>query len=235
MTILKKLALVGGVMMGLNNPCFALHVYPLVDQQRTEIPISQDTYTRIGVQDDRIQQIFGAEGVFDIETDEDQGQIFLKPVNPHLKKPVCLSIVTEGGLTQDLKLIPKEGDAISILFKPALVQTTPPKLKSYKTTLLEFIKAIVEGDPNDSYEVKPLKACDRKLDPSLKLEPLKLYRGELYEGRKFKVTNVSQYPLTLSEDRLYRLRDVAISVSQVHLKPQQSSTVIIISKKGENR
>lgn len=217
---------------GFSPPCSALHVYPLVDQQRTEIPISKDTYTRIAVEEDRIQQIFGVEGVFDIESDEEQGQIFLKLVNPHLKKPVSLSIVTEGGLTQDLKLIPQEGDAQSILFKPSLVQKTEPTPKSYKARLLDLITAIGGQTSLEGYEQKPLKACDRKVDPSLNLEPLRFYEGDRYEGRAYKVTNLSLYPLTLSEDRLYRQGDVAISVSQLHLHPQQGTCVIIISKKG---
>ncbi len=49
------------------NNLMALQIYPLVDQHKTEVPVSRDQQNRISVAGDRIQQIFGAEeidGVF---------------------------------------------------------------------------------------------------------------------------------------------------------------------------
>jgi hypothetical protein len=100
-------------------PLMALQTYPLVDHQKTKLEISQTELNRIAVSGDRIQQVFGAEGLFDVQTDDEGGQIFLK-LNRGESKPITVTLITEEGLTQDLKLIPQAIDSQSILFKPSV-------------------------------------------------------------------------------------------------------------------
>ena len=44
----------------LSEQATALQVYKLVDQRKTQAVISKESHTRIAVEEDRIQQIFGA-------------------------------------------------------------------------------------------------------------------------------------------------------------------------------
>ncbi len=113
------------------TPCMALQIYPLVDQQRSVATISKDQQNRIAVQGDRIQQIFGTDGVFDVQSDEEGGQIFLKLLYIGSSKAVTVTIVTESGLTQDLKLIAKDIESQSILLKPRLQQGPRPRRQSH--------------------------------------------------------------------------------------------------------
>src|SRR3990167_965830 len=78
-----------------------------LDESRViEVPISKEDLTRITVQEDRIRNVFGVTGEYVLETDEDQGQIFIRPTD--LEKPFSLTLTTEKGRTQDLRLIPKD-------------------------------------------------------------------------------------------------------------------------------
>ena len=120
----------------LGTSCLALQTYPLIDQQSTKVIISNTEQNRIAVLGDRIQQVFGAEGTFDVQSDEEGGQIFLIVAKTgfssalqasSLVKPMTITIITEEDLTQDLKLIPQSIESQSILFKPALSLQEKPK------------------------------------------------------------------------------------------------------------
>ena len=129
LSILSK-TLLGGLFY--SSSCYALQTYPLIDHEKTTISVSQKEYTRMAVLGDRIQQIFGAEGAFDVQMDEEGGQIFLMLRKggrvPHESEGFSLTLITEEGLTQDLKLIPQEIESQSILFKPsrASLEKEPP-------------------------------------------------------------------------------------------------------------
>src|SRR5438445_5990446 len=56
-------------------------IYSLDERRVLEVPISQEGLTRIKVEDDRILHVFGLSGEYVLETDEDQGQIFIRPLN----------------------------------------------------------------------------------------------------------------------------------------------------------
>src|SRR3990167_7156559 len=90
-----------------------------LDESRViEVPISKEDLTRITVQEDRIRNVFGVTGEYVLETDEDQGQIFIRPTD--LEKPFSLTLTTEKGRTQDLRLIPKDQatEALLNLYAP---------------------------------------------------------------------------------------------------------------------
>ena len=80
----------------------------LNEHLRITAPIAAAELNRISVQGDRIHQIFGAEGKFSVETDNESGQLFLKPLNAAERHALNLTIITENGNTQDLKLLPQK-------------------------------------------------------------------------------------------------------------------------------
>src|SRR3989338_8340081 len=92
-----------------------------LDESRViEVPISKEDLTRITVQEDRIRNVFGVTGEYVLETDEDQGQVFIRlPNSSEISlKPISLTLTTEKGRTQDLRLIPKDQAAEALILKP---------------------------------------------------------------------------------------------------------------------
>lgn len=90
----------------LGTATHAALVKPLESLKVIEVSISREGLTRIAVQEDRILNVFGVTGEYVLEADEDQGQIFIQPALG-VTQPLSLTITTEGGHTQDLRLVPK--------------------------------------------------------------------------------------------------------------------------------
>ena len=94
-------------------------LYPLDELNTIEAPIAQQGLTRITVKQDRILNIFGLAQEYVLETDEDQGQIFIHP-HPLNKAAIHLTLTTEGGKTQDLRLIPQEKSPEALILVSSL-------------------------------------------------------------------------------------------------------------------
>ncbi len=107
--------------------------HPLDGLKVIEVPISRQGLTRIAVKEDRILNVFGVAGEYVMEADEDQGQVFIRPVGPGAFKPISLTLTTESGHTQDLHLIPKDQAPEALILKaeedvkekPSRVQPIP--------------------------------------------------------------------------------------------------------------
>lgn len=90
---------------------------PLDELKVIEVPISKQDLTRITVKEDRILNVFGVTGEYVLEADEDQGQIFIRPAGLNSNKPIHLTLTTEGGHTQDLRLIPQDKKPEALILK----------------------------------------------------------------------------------------------------------------------
>lgn len=91
--------------------------HSLDELKAIEVPISKQDLTRITVKEDRILNVFGVTGEYVLEADEDQGQIFIRPAGLNNNKPIHLTLTTEGGHTQDLRLIPQDKKPEALILK----------------------------------------------------------------------------------------------------------------------
>ena len=208
----------------------------LSDQQKTQAVISTKDTTRIAVEDDRIQQIFGCHDQFDLQSDDARGQIFIKAVNSKPSKPLFITIVTEKGLTQDLKLIPKDIEAQSILFKPepfsaSLDTNFKGGQKSYTEDVMDLMQAMFKGDVPPFYRKKKLTYTDRALTHQCTLQPIDVYEGEQLKGCYYRIVNNGTKTVTLVESSIAIPKDVAISIFKRRLLPKESTKVFIVSKR----
>ena len=85
--------------------------------KRLKAVISFDSMNRLAVANDRITQIFGDHEAYEVQTEENTGQLFLKPTLENGKKPLSVTLITESGLTQDMTLEPVERDAATVILK----------------------------------------------------------------------------------------------------------------------
>lgn len=229
----------------LGTSCLALQTYPLVDQQSTKVIISNTEQNRIAVLGDRIQQVFGAEGTFDVQTDEEGGQIFLIVAKTgfasalqtsSLVKPMTITIITEEGLTQDLKLIPQSIESQSILFKPALSLQEKPK-ENRLQHVLQLLKALVKnegliGYTKTSFAKQSHTPCSR-LTPFklLKANLIMTYQGEKFEGKTYTLLNQGKEPLFLKEPDFAHPGDVVLSLSKSLIQAGEQITLYVVSRR----
>lgn len=237
-TLLALTALTQSLM---TSPLRALQTYPLVDHQKTEIEISQTELNRIAVSGDRIQQVFGAEGLFDVQTDDEGGQVFLK-LNRRESKPITVTLITEEGLTQDLKLIPQAIDSQSILFKPsAYAKATAdesvdkPGDKSgneFPYEIFTLMKTMVKNEEMDGFTKTACEESSLVL-PNIEQTCLSIYLDEQIEGKRYHLVNRGTTSVSLKEEDFAGPEDLAVTLMKSTLHPQETTTLYIISRRPQ--
>lgn len=197
-----------------------------------EAPISSGNLTRIAVKEDRILNIFGNSDEYVLEADEDQGQVFIRPLIFH--KPISLTLTTEAGHTQDLRLVPKDQPP------EALILTTGEKDKQEATQIAiprneveTLLHACQEGRIPLGYKVAPLDLTTLKGSPLL----IRELRGEKLRGLTYEISNLSKISLILSEmafvKKLHHIKPdiIAILMPKKTLTPGEKTYVHVVAKR----
>ncbi|MGL5720273.1 MAG: TraK domain-containing protein [Alphaproteobacteria bacterium] len=201
---------------------------PLREQKILPVLLSSQAMTRIWVKDDRIQQLFGMTEDVVLETDDEHGQIFLKILG---NKPVYVTLVTEAGVSQELKLIPKKKDPepLMLVSRPKDSSNVAPS----RGNTLAWTAAIFELRniartlpqnfiPKPSERLRCLRAKSSGLE-HVSVE--RLYQQDTqgvrrvidrlnYKGAKF---------LNLSPSCLAQVGEVALGIERTQLEPGQST------------
>lgn len=215
----------------LSAPSQALQTYP-ISQQKIAANISSHQLNRIAVENDRIAQIFGMTGRFVAETDEVQGQVFIRPSDSNAKKPLNVTLITESGLTQDLLLTPLNIDAETILLKGGNADKEEAsrweQASPYKETLVALIQAMTQGHALQGFGIAVVNQ-PLALRRDLQLTRTKLYKGDKLEGSVYELKNLSSQTLMLCEKRFqYEKRILAIALRRHQLKPGESTTLFMV-------
>lgn len=229
------------------STCLALQTYPLVDQQRTTVTISQTEQNRIAVLNDRIQQVFGADGTFNVESDEEGGQIFLIAAKSRFSisdkplKPMTMTIITEAGLTQDIKLIPQDIEAQSILFKPTFWQGEDAREKSdHLRQVVVLFKAMVKNEELSGYikvslehkSSQPSQQASSRFTNynTLKVREIAHYIGKKYEGKIYTLHHQGTQDLFLKESDLMLVGDYAVSLSKRRIHKGETIVLYVVTR-----
>ncbi|HUX78478.1 MAG TPA: type-F conjugative transfer system secretin TraK [Alphaproteobacteria bacterium] len=218
-------------------------VRTLNEMQVIEVPISQQGLTRIKVKDDRILHVFGIAGEYVLETDEDQGQVFIRPVGfgtPDFSgaslKPINLTLTTEAGHTQDLRLMPKNmaPEALILEVDTEIKQELEKEKRTplFREEVEELIRACQEGRIPLGYKEMPISLAALH-------EPYHLIReiqGEKLRGLTYRVQNNTKETQVLSAEEFAKgvtLQPnalIALLISQKTLKPGERTDVYVAAR-----
>lgn len=208
------------------SPLQGAQIRTMDEFKALEMSISEKDLTRITVKDDRIQNVFGVAGEYVLETDEDQGQIFIRPQQSRSLRPISLTLTTEGGRTQDLRLIPKEQAAEALILKPMNdIQKEIIEEKKAQISRGE-VEALLEGCKRGQIP-QGYKAADLSL--STLQGPYKLLhelKGEKLRCLTFEVQNHAK-PLSQDTSKKGPSRGMRLSEEGLSLKlPLQRQEII---------
>ncbi len=198
-------------------------LYPLDEFKAIEAPIAQQGLTRITVKGDRILNIFGLAQEYVLETDEDQGQIFIHP-HPLNKAAIHLTLTTEGGKTQDLRLIPQDKSPEAVILVSSLQEgewegglqadqgikkeifqekgvqqsqwQAQDQMSPTRDEIETLLDACQEGRIPLGYKPAPLPLSTLHGGPHLLVQEL---QGDALRGLTYEVHNNTKEPLVLSE------------------------------------
>lgn len=227
--------------------------------ERIKAPISSDSMNRLSVSGDRITQVFGDSESYELQADENTGQIFLKPTSQNGNKPLAISLITESGVTQDLTLDPKEGDAKTITLKAPI---TIPTSSTANTGLqhgqipstnlpnfgmgygisghggyyqsLNFQEQVINAMKQMVVAPETLPALEldsftRRGPENLEIGLIATYVVGNFKGFKLEVKNTSSTSIDILEKDFFRNGDVGISFEKRLLAKGESTICYVVS------
>ncbi len=208
-------------------------VLHLSEDRRLEAVIGLAAMNRIAVANDRIVNVFGDEGTFTSQSDEQSGQLFIKLSPENGDTPLALTLITENGLTQDLNLIPTQSEATTIILKPAKGSSTqhPSEVASLATTSgplepwIQALKQAVLGTLPETTE----KGQRRTHTPSgFKVQYQKSYEVPPFKVRVWRIRNTSALTRDCLEQDFYQAGDRALSLEKRRLAPGGQGLLYIV-------
>lgn len=248
-TLVKNLAL----SFALITTAQAAIEHPLNEFKVIEAPISKQGLTRIAIKEDRIFNVFGITGEYILEADEDQGQIFIRP-SEFNNKPINLTLTTEGGHTQDLRLIPQDKNPEAIILKMEDKNQKRIENKPYNLLRRDGMRnGVPHNDVLDNITrdevVDLLQACrEERIPLGYKLVPISIQERENFQnipephvlvrelkGEKLRcltyaVQNTSDFPLKLeNQDFSQSQKTVAVFIPQKTLVPGERREVYVVA------
>jgi type-F conjugative transfer system secretin TraK len=202
------------------------HVLTLSENQRLEANIGLEAMNRVSVSNDRIVNIFGDEGTFMTQTDEQSGQIFIKVTPENGDKPIALTLMTENGITQDLSLIPTDTEASTVILKspkPLATQLVTENLlpgfsRSQNPTepWIQALKQAVLGSLSASQDKGNLPQRKRE---GFKLQYQKSYETGPLTVQVWTLKNTTPLIQACFEQDFYQPGDKALSLEKTLLEP----------------
>lgn len=228
-------------------------VLMMVENKRLEASICPDSMNRLAVANDRIVQVFGDEGAFESQSEENTGQVFIKPTAENSIKPLSLTLITEQGKTQDLSLKPTAKSAATLILKTSdKAQKTSvadgngttdgkshgtsfgPSLSTEKNLpvqeqMLTLLKQAVGGTLPVKESVPPARPSPE----GYSLSPYQSFQGGGYEVQAFHLENTTLTPIDLQEKTFYRPGDLAISIQARVLASHGKTLLYVVRREGE--
>ncbi len=236
----------------LGTTAHATLIRPLDETRPLEVTISREGLTRIKVQDDRILNVFGVSGDYELEADEALGQVFIRPQPLGFSgdsKPLYLTITTEKGHTQDLRLLPRHQAPEALILK---AEERKDKDENRKRPSLqdpitkEEIEALIQACRDNriplTYQQAPvdwrkstsdsphaLKSLGTPLSP-LPLHLIRGLKGERLSAFTYEIKNTSPSPIALSAEDLGKNPHVmALWIAKKTLPPQEGGIIHVIT------
>ena len=223
----------------------ASQVLTLTENKRVEAAICPDSMNRVAILNDRITHIFGDDGTFESQNDENTGQVFLKPTVENGTKSLSLTIITEQGITQDLTLKPTAKSATTLIFKnPASALRTnqnfgsggmaqnplnaeplpgfsPEKDFNLQDHLLVLLKQAVTGQLplQDTGGFLDDGEISRITPEGLEVSRHQSYAAGSYSVFVFQVKNTTKTAIEMQEKSFYQPGDLAISLQKSKVDP----------------
>jgi hypothetical protein len=167
--------------------------HDLDEMKVIEAGISKEGLTRIKVQGDRILNVFGNSGDYVLEADEAGGQIFIRPLTS--EKAFNITLVTEEGYTQDLRLLPQNKAPDPIILREGKEPLKRKQCLITRDNVMELINGLREDVIPLGYKEVPI-ALKKQNGPHLLIRELK---GEKLNGLTFEVRNEGKTTLMLNE------------------------------------
>jgi type-F conjugative transfer system secretin TraK len=224
----KVQILLGGLLLAFEVGA-ANHRLRLNEELRLSAPIASHSLNRLVVLGDRIQQIFGENDAFSLQSDEQSGQIFIKPTLGNGSKTLVLTLVTENGLIQDLDLVPNAQEPSTIILKPTSPQA-PEAVAHAKSPMQDWIETLRQAVLGTLAFQEGAKALPRS-HPFFELRHQKTAITKDLKVEVWQLKNKTKHVQEgFEEEAFYQKGDLALSLEKKRLAPSEQTTLYILGK-----
>ncbi len=184
-------------------------------EERLTAKIAIDYMNRLAMVGDKIVSIFGDDGTFVHQADENTGQIFIKPTVDNGLQPLAITIITENGVTQDLNLVPHKSKAATIILKSTAKNPEPAighlgfanRELNMQEQWIQIMKQAVLGDLEVEHKI-----TSRRTVANFRLHYVKNYVSGSYSVEVWLIKNNTNKPQEALEKTFFKHGDLAISL-----------------------
>jgi len=228
------------------------NVVPFNEEERIVVKISNKSMNRLSVEGDRIQEVIGLNDAVSVEKDGNHGHMFLK-VPENSSEKIEITLITEGGLVQDLTLQPIEQSSTTLILKTgdgepssspsshsskhpkkvvhhqkpeALIPSAHLSNTTYQDALIEFMKALYLG----TFEDGGTPHKERRAVPGVSVSFSKGFSKDSFLCEAHELQNNASEAIDLHERDFFQIGDVAIALGNSSLKAGQKTTLYVIRK-----
>jgi len=227
-------------------------VVPFNEEERIVVKISNKSMNRLSVDGDRIQEVIGLNDSVSVEKDGHHGHMFLK-VPENSAEKIEITVITEGGLVQDLTLQPVDQESATLVLKTEdgevaanhvsrsvqCASKTASRQKSeatlplahlpntsYQEALIGLMRVLYLGDFEDSGS--PCR--ERRSPPGVSVSFSRGFSRDSFMGEVHTLQNTTSDPIDIQERDFFEVGDVAIALGNRFLKAGQRTTLYLIRK-----
>jgi len=212
----------------------ALQIKQATDNAKITATLSAKEISRISVPKDRIRMSSGDENI-EITNDSDSGDIYLKPKQPPLNKPLNLFITTEKGFTYQLLLVPKDIPSEQIIVRNEAVLGSGQDAQIFESkspfhhSVIEVLKATIGSTPLPvGYTKNYVKKPTFQRQNQFEMHALYHVDGATLQGVAFQVQNIGDTSTFLTERDLFAGGQLAVYLSKRELKADETTGVYIV-------
>lgn len=215
------------VLISLSLNAWALQKKRILEGGTIEAEISQNELNRVYVVSDRIKSIKSASSNFILESDEENGQVFIMP-NPGIHERISLFITTELGKTIPLSLNPSNlaAQTLELAVGSEGGENNLNSPISYEAEMFQLVKAMKKREKPLGYSIEEVEK-DWAEEKGLERKEILFYSGK-YSGKIFYVRNNTVTLVTLEEKDYTEPAVKAIGFSKKHLIPNETAEVYVV-------
>ncbi len=195
--------------------------------------VSRKEVTRIAIERGRIRKVTGNAGEFVLEKDDDEGQIFIRPVSPESTKPINVFVTSERS-TIGLLLQPVDTPSDTIVIRegrespvgPTRVEQSGRHVRTLKNLLLVMAADALPDDMEVREIGRPMA-----LGPGTRLTLQRLWLGAGVVGEKYQLLNTGAAAIDVAERQFFKSGVMALSLEQASLRPGEATPLFVIRER----
>jgi len=212
---------------------FAAQAFVVSDGDTVKAQISARELTRISVDGGRLDKVWGAPGVLDIQPDLEQGEIFIRPT---ISAPPALSFFVrdDSGATYTIVAQQYDVPAQTIILRSdaprkVIEETAQEAALPFVGKIKQLIKSMVLAEPKGGYrlvETEELVPLWEETEIVLR----RVYKSSRLSGEVYSIKNLTDQTVTLHEREFINLRGrtQAVALEKSSLASGESAFLYIV-------